>query len=151
MGKDDYNIDMEKDYVKQVIIIRKDLKMRKGKMCAQAAHAAMKVVLDRMICGECKKDSTPWEGCFKWQMTIFESEPLHRWLKGTFTKIVVSVDTEEDLLALKYRAEEAGMLCALVTDAGKTEFHGERTNTALAIGPEWASKVDKITGDLKLL
>ena len=44
MGKDDYNIDMEKDYVKQVIIIRKDLKMRKGKMCAQAAHAAMKVV-----------------------------------------------------------------------------------------------------------
>ena len=151
MEKDDYNIDMENDYVKQVIVIRKDLKMRKGKMCAQASHASMKVLLDRMLCEECKKDSTPWEGCFKWQLTIFESEPFHRWLKGTFTKIVVSVDTEEELLALKYRAEEAGMLCALVTDAGKTEFHGERTNTALAIGPEWASKVDKITGYLKLL
>lgn len=151
MEKDDYNIDMENDYVKQVIVIRKDLKMRKGKMCAQAAHAAMKVVLNRMLCEECKEDSTLWEGCYKWHMTIFESEPLHRWLKGAFTKIVVSVDTEEDLIALKYRAEEAGMLCALVTDAGKTEFHGVRTNTALAIGPEWASKVDKITSNLKLL
>jgi PTH2 family peptidyl-tRNA hydrolase len=151
MEKDDYNIDMENDYVKQVIVIRKDLKMRKGKMCAQAAHAAMKVVLDRMLCTEFKKESTPFEGCFVWQMTIFESEPMHRWLKGAFTKVVVSVDTEEDLLALKYRAEEAGMLNALITDAGKTEFHGIRTRTALAIGPEWASKLDKITGDLKLL
>jgi len=151
MEKDDYNIDMENDYVKQVIVIRKDLNMRKGKMCAQAAHAAMKVVLDRMLCEEYAKDSTIWEGCYIWHMTVFESEPMHRWLKGAFTKITVSVDSEEDLLALQYRAEEAGMLCALVTDAGKTEFHGVRTNTALAIGPEWASKLDKITGNLKLL
>ena len=151
MKKDDYNSNMEKDYVKQVIVIRKDLNMRKGKMCAQAAHAAMKVVLDRMLCRELVKESTPWEGCFVWQITIFESEPLYRWLKGVFTKIVVSVDTEEEMLALKYRAEEAGILNALVTDAGKTEFHGERTRTALAIGPDWANKVDKITGHLKLL
>jgi len=123
MEKDDYNIDMENDYVKQVIVIRKDLNMRKGKMCAQAAHAAMKVVLDRMLCEEYAKDSTIWEGCYIWHMTVFESEPMHK----------------------------AGMLCALVTDAGKTEFHGVRTNTALAIGPEWASKLDKITGNLKLL
>jgi len=151
MKKDDYNIDMEKDYVKQVIVIRKDLKMRKGKMCAQAAHAAMKVVLDRMLCTEYAKNSTLWEGCFVWQMTIFESEPLYRWLKGAFTKIVVSVDTEEDLFKVQYEAEQAGILNALITDAGKTEFHGERTNTALAIGPDWASKLDPITGNLKLL
>ena len=47
MEKDDYNMEMENDYVKQIIVIRKDLKMRKGKMCAQAAHASMKVLLDR--------------------------------------------------------------------------------------------------------
>ena len=105
MEKEDYNIDMENDYVKQVIVIRKDLKMRKGKMCAQAAHAAMKVVLDRMLCEEYAKDSTLWEGCFVWHMTIFESEPLYRWIKGAFTKIVVSVDSEEELLELKGHQE----------------------------------------------
>ena len=151
MDKDDYNLDMEKDYVKQIIIIRKDLKMRKGKLAAQAAHAAMKVVLDRMQIQEYAKESTIWEGCFVWHMTVFESEPLHRWPKGAFTKVVVSVDSEEELLEIKRKAEEAGILCALVTDAGKTEFHGERTNTAVAIGPEWASKLEPITGNLKLL
>jgi PTH2 family peptidyl-tRNA hydrolase len=151
MEKDDYNLDMENDYVKQVIVVRKDLNMRKGKMCAQAAHAAMKVILDRMQIQEFAKESTIWEGCYVWHMTVFESEPMHRWLKGIFTKVVVSVNSEKELLDLKEKAENAGMLCALITDAGKTEFHGERTNTALAIGPEWASKLDEITGDLKLL
>ena len=151
MEKDDYNIDMENDYVKQIIVIRKDLRMRKGKMCAQAAHAAMKVVLDRMQIQEYAKGSTMWEGCYVWHMTVFESEPIHRWLKGAFTKVVVSVDSEEELLELKQKAEDAGILNALIEDAGKTEFHGERTTTALAIGPEWASKLDKITGELKLL
>lgn len=151
MEKDDYYSDMENDYVKQVIIIRKDLKMRKGKMCAQAAHAAMKVLLDRMKIDEFAKESTIWEGCHVWHMTVFEREPMHRWLKGLFTKIVVSVDSEEELLKIKEKAEDEGILCALIADAGKTEFHGERTTTALAVGPEWASKLEEITGHLKLL
>jgi len=151
MEKNDYNLDMENDYVKQIIVIRKDLGMRKGKMCAQAAHAAMKVLLDRMQVQEFAKESTIWEGCYVWHMTVWESEPMMRWLKGAFTKITVSVDSEKELLELKEKAEDEGVLCSLVTDAGKTEFRGERTNTALAIGPEWASKLDKITGHLKLL
>jgi len=151
MENNDYNIDMENDHVKQVIVIRKDLKMRKGKMCAQAAHAAMKVLLDRMKVTEYAKESTIWEGCYVWHMTVFESEPMMMWLKGAFTKITVSVDSEEELLALKEKAEDAGILCALIADAGKTEFKGVRTNTALAIGPEWASKLDELTGHLKLL
>ena len=151
MKKDDYNIPMEGDYVKQIIVIRKDLNMRKGKLAAQAAHASMKVLLDRMLCEEFVKDSTIWEGCHVWLMTIFESEPMHMWLKGAFTKVVVSVDSEEELLEIKKKAEDAGILCSLVTDAGKTEFHGKRTNTAVAIGPEWSSKLEPITGNLKLL
>lgn len=142
---------MENDYVKQIIVIRKDLNMRKGKMCAQAAHAAMKVLLDRMLVHKYAKGSTIWEGCYVWDLTVFESEPMHMWLKGAFTKVVVSVPNEEELFELKDKAEASGILCALVTDAGKTEFHGERTNTALAIGPEWASKLEPITGNLKLL
>ena len=151
MKKDDYNSNMEKDYVKQVIVIRKDLKMRKGKIAAQAAHAAMKVILDRMKVQEYAKESTIWEGCMVWHMTVFESEPMHRWLKGAFTKIVVYVDSEKELFELKEKAEEAGLLTALVTDAGRTEFHGERTNTCIAIGPAWDSELKPITGDLPLL
>ncbi len=40
---------------------------------------------------------------------------------------------------------------ALITDAGRTEFHGEPTNTTLAIGPDYSEKIDKITGGLPLL
>lgn len=151
MKKDDYNIDMEKDYVKQIIVVRKDLNMRKGKIAAQAAHAAMKVILDRMQVQEFAKESTIWEGCYVWHMTVWESEPLMRWLKGAFTKVVVYCKDEKELLELKQKAEEEGFLCALITDAGRTEFHGERTNTCIAIGPDWASKLDKLTGDLPLL
>ena len=142
---------MEKDYEKQVIVIRKDLNMRKGKIAAQAAHAAMKVILDRMQIRKFEKGSTFWEDCLVWHMTVYESEPMHMWLKGSFTKVVVSCVDEKELLELKQKATDAGILNALITDAGKTEFNGVPTNTALAIGPEWASKVDKITGNLKLL
>ncbi len=151
MEKDDYNSTMQNDYVKQIIVIRKDLNMRKGKIAAQAAHASMKVLVDRMIIHEFAKHSSMWEGCWVWELTTFESEPVHRWLKGAFTKVVVSCKDEKELLELKEKAEEAGILCALVTDAGKTEFHGKRTNTALAIGPDWDSKLKPITGDLPLL
>ena len=142
---------MEHDHVKQVIIVRKDLNMRKGKLAAQAAHAAMKVILDRMLIQKWAEHSKMFEDCLVWYLPVYESEPLHRWLKGSFTKVVVSVDSEKELLEIKQKAEDEGMLCAMVTDAGKTEFNGVPTNTAVAIGPEWASKLDKITGHLKLL
>ncbi len=151
MENNDYNLDMEKDYVKQVIVIRKDLKMRKGKIAAQAAHAAMKVILDRMQIQEYAKGSTMWEGCYVWHMTVFESEPIYRWLKGAFTKVVVYVNSEEDLFKLKEEAEDAGLLTSLIIDAGRTEFHGEKTATSIAIGPAWSSELEPITGDLPLL
>jgi PTH2 family peptidyl-tRNA hydrolase len=151
MKNSDYYDEMDNDYVKQVIVIRKDLNMRKGKLAAQTAHAAMKVLLDQMSCDRFAEDSTFWRDCHIWYLKVLESEPLHRWLKGNFTKIVVSVNNEEELFDIKRKAEKVGILCSLVTDAGKTEFHGECTNTALAVGPEWASKVDGITGHLPLL
>ena len=49
------------------------------------------------------------------------------------------------------KALEAGLEVHLITDRGKTEFHGEPTNTCLAIGPDEADKIDEITGDLQLL
>lgn len=117
--------------------------MRKGKMCAQAAHASMKVILDQMHgCENCEGTRI---------LSMAEEEPLYHWINGLFTKVVVGCDSEEELLDLVKKAEEGGVLHALIQDAGKTEFHGVKTYTALAIGPDEYGIIDSITGNLKLL
>ena len=112
---------------KQIIAIRKDLKMRRGKECAQVAHASMKATLENM-----------------------DAEPVQLWLAGAFAKICVTVNSEQELLDLKNQAEEAGLITALIQDAGRTEFHNVPTYTTLAIGPDKLDKIDPVTEHLKL-
>jgi PTH2 family peptidyl-tRNA hydrolase len=123
---------------KQVIVMRKDLNMRKGKMIAQGAHASLKVLLDA---GALEGD----------RFTLALSPSLAKWLGGRFTKVCVSVDSEAALDAVVEKARAAGVPCALVVDAGQTEFHGVPTKTCCAVGPAWADEVDAITGGLPLL
>ncbi len=123
---------------KQVIVMRKDLNMRKGKMIAQGAHASLKVLLDRGALSE--RD-----------FALALDEPTRAWLGGRFTKVCVSVDSEAALDAIVATASAAGVPCALVVDSGATEFHGVPTKTCCAVGPAWAADVDAITGELPLL
>jgi PTH2 family peptidyl-tRNA hydrolase len=123
---------------KQVIALRKDLNMRKGKMVAQGAHASMAAVLHRAITAE---------GC----LTIPLDADIGPWLEGRFTKICVSVPDEAQLKALFVQADAAGLPCALIEDSGLTEFGGVPTLTAVAVGPGPADRVDAITGGLPLL
>jgi PTH2 family peptidyl-tRNA hydrolase len=116
---------------KQVIVLRKDLNMRKGKMVAQGAHASLGAILKD---GKLKK-----------------SADIDAWLEGRFPKFWVRVDSERDLLDVYNDAQRAGLICSLITDAGLTEFDGVPTKTAVAVGPGIPSEIDKITGDLKLL
>jgi PTH2 family peptidyl-tRNA hydrolase len=127
--------------IKQIIVIRKDLKMRKGKMIAQGAHASMKVLLDCQI-------TSAHGGCER----VYEfSSAINEWLNGQFTKICVSVNSEEELDALYSKAKELHIPCAMIVDAGKTEFNGVPTKTCIAIGPATADIIDRITGGLPLL
>jgi PTH2 family peptidyl-tRNA hydrolase len=126
--------------VKQIIIIRKDLHCRRGKMIAQGAHASMKIFFDLM-----KYDFKTC--CY----TLRLNKPMIEWMEGLFTKIVVGVDSEEELLEIYNKAKEKDLPCVLITDAGLTEFHGTPTNTAVAIGPGWSDEIDSITGHLSLL
>jgi len=131
---------------KQVIVMRTDLKnsnghkIRTGKLIAQGAHASIKAILDLGI-----KDSNrilielPWKS------------PLYDWISGSFTKICLGVDSEAELFEIVNKAQSAGLPCALITDAGLTEFGGVPTRTCCAIGPAWDTDIDKITGHLKLL
>jgi PTH2 family peptidyl-tRNA hydrolase len=123
-----------------VIVMRKDLGMRKGKMIAQGAHASLKVLLDA------GRPDARGE-----TFAIALNPALAVWLGGRFTKVCVSVDSEAALDTIVERARAAGVPCALVVDAGHTEFHGVPTKTCCAVGPAWSEAVDAITGDLPLL
>ena len=129
---------------KQIIVIRKDLNMRKGKMCAQAAHASLGAIL---------KDLEPFydSRVITVSCNIYDDNPTFHWLKNSFTKVVVSCDSEEELLKLQKKADEENILNCLIQDNGKTEFNGVKTYTCLAIGPGEIEKIDKVTNHLKLL
>lgn len=129
---------------KQVIVVRKDLNMRKGKIAAQAAHASMKVFFDKMKQYAFSKDGS---GTFRLEAT---PEMTH-WMNNAFTKICVYVNSEADLLKVYQQACDAKLPAALIRDAGHTEFHQVPTLTCCAIGPCEVSKVDPITGKLDLL
>lgn len=120
--------------VKQVIVMRTDLNMRKGKMIAQGAHASM-AWLSRKI-------QTPLANFSK-----AEAE----WMTGLFTKVCVRANSEEELLDVYAKAKQLGLTTHLIEDSGLTEFHGIPTKTCLAIGPDYSYKIDAVTGDLKLL
>ena len=131
---------------KMVIVIRRDLNMRKGKIASQCAHASFKVLLDQM-----KAYTFFGKICFL--IGLFSTnDSIYKWLfEEPFTKIVVSVNSEIELLEIYKRAQEHGIICSLITDSGKTEFKGVPTNTCIAVGPDTNSRVDSITGGLSLL
>ncbi|MBX3162264.1 MAG: aminoacyl-tRNA hydrolase [Deltaproteobacteria bacterium] len=123
---------------KQVIVMRKDLNMRKGKMIAQGAHASLKVLLDA--------------GSRTNHVFVLAAWPaLAAWLAGRFTKVCVAVDSEAALDAIVERAREANLPCAVIVDSGATEFHGVPTKTCCAVGPAWTDEIDAVTGALTLL
>lgn len=127
--------------LKQVIVMRKDLNMRKGKMVAQGAHASNTVLMDYYL-----------------------HPNISLWYNGAKTIISVYVNSEEELLNIYKQAESmnldnegyvqimgAKIPCALIQDHGLTEFGGVRTYTCCAVGPASDELIDPITGDLPLL
>jgi PTH2 family peptidyl-tRNA hydrolase len=123
---------------KQVIVIRRDLNMRKGKMVAQGAHASMAAILN--LARRVGDD-----------LVIPLDARIEPWLTGRFTKICVSVNSEAELLAIHEKASANGLVTSLILDAGLTEFGGIPTHTAVAVGPDMAANIDDITGTLPLL
>ena len=115
---------------KEVIVHRKDLKIRKGKFAAQCAHAALQGYIS---------------------VNKIDSQATRDWLDQGAAKIVLGTPDEESLLALYQKARDAGIPVCLITDAGRTEFHGVATNTCICLGPWDRNKIDKVTGTLQLL
>jgi len=111
---------------KQCIVIRDDLKLSKGKLAVQVAHAAV--------------SASEWA----------PASALKEWKSGGQKKVVLRVPALRDLFELKEVARRHGLPTALITDAGLTEIK-PGTITVLGIGPAKSDELDKITGHLKLL
>jgi peptidyl-tRNA hydrolase, PTH2 family len=125
---------------KQVIVMRTDLNMRKGKMVAQGSHASLAIFLNR---GDYTSEDT---------YELYSITPAMRhWIDNSFTKICLGVSSEEELTNLFKQAGLAGLPTVLITDSGRTEFGGVPTKTCIAIGPAESDTIDTITGNLKLL
>jgi PTH2 family peptidyl-tRNA hydrolase len=114
---------------KQVIVVRRDLKMSKGKTCAQVAHASLSSA----------------EKAMKSEKVWYEA-----WKREGQKKVVVKVQSERELFELYEAAKGQVLPCYIVNDAGLTELP-PGTTTTLGIGPSPSELIDKITGDLKLL
>lgn len=135
---------MSEKYAKQIIILRKDLKMPKGKLVAQSAHASMAAVFDHF-----GKPLPIRLFHFAWK--LFTHSALRQWMKGAFTKIAVTVNSEEELDAIYQQAKDAGFMCSYIVDNGRTVFNGVPTKTAVAVGPAYDDELEPLTGKLPLL
>ncbi|RLG21556.1 peptidyl-tRNA hydrolase [Candidatus Micrarchaeota archaeon] len=113
--------------MKQVILVRKDLKMSKGKMAAQVAHASLaayKVALKR------------------------DEKRVKKWEREGAKKVVLYVADEKELFEMKERLR--GIPKQVVIDAGKTQI-APGTVTCMGVGPWDDEAIDRITGHLKLV
>ncbi len=113
---------------KQVIVMRNDLKMSRGKIAAQAGHAAVSAA------EKTRKQRPEW-----WKAWIEEGQ----------CKIAVRAESEQELLELERKVKELDLPSALISDRGLTELP-PGTKTCLGIGPAPSDQMDKITGDLNL-
>lgn len=115
--------------LKQVIVIRTDLKMGRGKLAAQASHASVLATL------EAQNHNRIW---------------FDAWMRQGMKKIVVKVKNQEELHGMFQKAVKQNLPRSLVQDAGHTQLP-PGTATAVGIGPAPEEQVNSITGELKLL
>lgn len=125
--------------IKQVILIRKDLKMRRGKEIAQGSHASMAFLVNQL------RDQPVVE-----TMQVTLDVATRQWLTVGVAKVCLRVNSEQELIDCHDRARALGLKAHLVRDSGRTEFAGVPTLTACAIGPDDETLIDTVTGELTL-
>ena len=126
---------------KQVIVVRRDLNMPPGKLAAQVAHASIAFLTRRL------KPKNHYNPC---DTTCYLSQAEYDWcFEQGFTKVVLGVDSEEELEAIA-KAAESGFEVHRIVDEGRTTFDGVPTFTCVGIGPNYNTLMDKVTGHLRL-
>lgn len=112
--------------MKQVLLVREDVDMSRGKAVAQGSHASVLAVQDA------------------------DDVAVHNWLNDSAgTKITLAVQSEDELRDLIEQANSENLPTGLISDLGRTEIESG-TTTAGAIGPASEETIDTITGHLSL-
>lgn len=114
--------------------MRKDLQLSKGQMVAQGAHASIAFLTN--LVRAYPDDVIPF------------NHREEQWIKGTFFKVCLAVNSEEELLDIGYQAVILGLSVKYIEE---TTGFDKPTFTCLAIGPDYSSKIDPVTKHLKLL
>lgn len=136
--------------IKQIIIVRRDLEMRKGKLASQVAHASMAFLhrsINPDIIGWRRTDPANPIALFPIGLTYEQQS----WLQGNFAKVVLWVAGEAEFHAVVKAAQDAGLVAHPIQDDGRTDFHGVKTWTTAGIGPDTSERLDPITGHLRLV
>ena len=131
--------DTNMDKVKQVIVMRKDLNLSKGRLVTQGAHASVAFLTDKMKANLSNPEALWW---------VNLSQAEKEWVYGTFYKICVGVDSETELLDIGCHAVLIGLSVKYIEE---TTGFDKPTITCIAIGPDYSSKIDPVTKHLKLL
>jgi len=113
---------------KQVIVMRRDLGMSKGKIGAQAAHAAMSFITRKL---------DPCSPLFTYRPEPMKLPAITHWLNESFKKVVLWVESADELHEVYLAAMRRNMIVHRITDNGDSEFKGVPTTTCIAIGPDW--------------
>ncbi len=119
----------EKFKYKQVIAVRTDLGMSRGKMAVQVAHGSVSAAE---------------------RARVTKQEEWRAWMREGQKKVAVKVISEEEVLELRRQAITHSLPHAIIRDAGMTELP-PGTLTVIGIGPAKIQAVDTVTKDLKLL
>ena len=139
-------IDRKLEEPKQVLVVRKDLDMSVGKYGAQVSHASLGSIFSKM---HREVVDTKVTYSFELDLEVGMDRAFDEWLNKRFTKIVVYVKSEQQLKNIHQKAIDKGLPCALIQDAGFTEFD-EPTYTCLGIGPAYPEDFKGVTSRLSL-
>ena len=125
--------DFENSDLKMVFLVRLDLKMGAGKIAAQVAHAAIGLY-DDIMNGDDE----------------YHIEALNYWNIFGAKKIVLKCDNYETMKQVAIQAKQSQLPFILISDAGHTQIPAGSV-TVLGIGPDSSEKINKLTGNFKLM
>lgn len=114
---------------KQALVVRTDLRMGKGKLAVQVAHASV------MAAFKVYDEKREW---------------FNLWCESGQKKVVLKVGSEAELYKIYEDALKLGLPVVMIKNAGLTQLP-PGTSTAIGIGPAPSNLIDKVTKQLKLL
>lgn len=98
-----------------------------------------------------KPVTLPYKSDAGFSLDFSEYPVVKEWLQGSFAKVALAVNSEEELKTCYKKAKEAGFPVSYIVDNGVTVFNGVKTPTCAGIGPALSDKLDELFGHLQLL